>query len=109
MSDWVCVASNPVSGVSTWIKPDPDTPDGVLIQERQDVSALLDANKAQKNVASSNWKGDGLHSVARIPLAMLHAKDSYIGDAIREQDDKAVSRFLNDSDNEYLRTKGGNI
>lgn len=105
LDGWTRVEYNPVSGVSTWIKVEGDK---TLVQERQDVSKLLDENMAQRNIASGGWAGD-YHSVARIPLAMLHAKGGYIGDAVREGDDKAVARFLNDSDNGKLRTKEGRL
>lgn len=102
---WTQVEYNPLSGVSTWIKIEGEV---TLVQERQDVDKLLDENTAQRNIAQAGWKGD-YHSVARIPLAMLHAKGGYLGDAMREGDDRAVSRFLNDSDNSKLRTKEGNL
>lgn len=105
MDGWRCIASNPQTGVSTWVKEEED---GVLVQTRQDVSALLDANRAEANVASSGWAGD-YHRIARIPVAMMHDKNQYIADAIRADDDNAVRRFLNDSDNQRLRTKGGRV
>lgn len=106
MSDgWTCIARNPESGVSTWAMRGEG--DDVYIQERQDLSALLDENKAIRNMSSQTWKGDGLHSVARIPLAMLHDKADGVGRAIDQHDNKWVTRFLNDSDNENLRTKSG--
>lgn len=104
MSDWVCVANNPQTGVSTWHKYEDD---GVVIETRQDMGALLDENTAQRNIAEDNWKGD-YHSVARLPSEMLYGK-TYIGDAVRAEDDKAVSKFLNDIDNRLLRTKYGRV
>jgi hypothetical protein len=105
MSDWTCVEYNPVSGVSTWIKIEGDK---TLVQERQDVSKLLDDNTAQRNVTSPGWKGD-YHSLARLPLAMLHAKGGLLHDAMKAGDDERVKRFLNDSDNSRLRTKEGRV
>lgn len=104
--DWCCLAYNPQSGVSTWAMPDGD---GVLIQERQEVSALLDENKAIRNVASETWKGDGLHSVARIPLAMAHDTNSLLGGAIKAGDTPVVNSVLNDGDFQKLRTKEGSL
>lgn len=105
MSDWRCIASNPLSGVSTWVKYEED---GVLVQERQNLDALLDENKAQRNLAQNNWRGDW-HSVARIPLSMLHSKTEAVSDAVREGDTDWVRRFLNNSENEKLRTKDGRL
>lgn len=106
-SGWTCVAYNPISGVSTWLKPDGD--EDLLVQERQDIRALLDENQALRSIAAPDWKGDGLHSVARIPLAMLHDDQSLLGGAVMANDDKVVARLLNDSDYRKLRTKDGRI
>ena len=106
-SGWRCVAHNPSTGVSTWIIPDGD--EDVLIQERQDISALLDENTAQRNIASDNWKGDGLHSVARIPLIMAHEKDGFVHGALKAGDGDALAKFLNDGDYAKLRTKEGQL
>lgn len=105
-NEWVCIAANNVSGVSTWAMFDDE---GVTIQERQDVTKLLDENMAIRNVSSDNWKGEGLYSVARVPLAMAHEKGSYIADAIKESDTKVINRVLNDIDYSKLRTKGGQL
>ena len=104
--DWHCIGSNPASGVSTWIQADGDS---VNIQTRQDVSALLDENTAIRNVTAQGWKGDGLHSIARIPLSMLHDVKSPLGEAVKEGDDTYVARFLNNSDFARLRTKEGRV
>lgn len=101
---WLLLAENKQSGVSTWAKYEGDD---VIIQERQDVDALLDDITAQRNVAEDGWKGDGLHSVARIPLAMLHDTQDGIGRAIKAGDDDYVTKFLNDSNFGKLRTKEG--
>ncbi len=103
MNGWQCVASNPVSGVSTWVKEEDD---GLLVQTRQDVSALLDKNMAQRNVAANHWRGD-YHCIAALPLEMMHSTD--LGRAIQEGDDSYVDRFLNDGDNSKLRTKEGRV
>ena len=105
-NEWTCIAHNPQSGVSTWVTWDDE---GVVIEERQDVAALLDENKALASMASDGWKGDGLHSVARAPLAMVHDDKHYLGGAMKAGDDKAVAKFLNDSENRHLRTKGGTL
>lgn len=102
---WTRVEYNPLSGVSTWIKVEGEV---TLVQERQDIDKLLDENAAQRNIAQAGWQGD-YHSVARIPVALLHSKDFYLGDAMRAGDEKAVSKFLNDGDNAKFRTKHGVI
>ncbi len=104
---WQCVGFNPQSQVSTWIKPDGD--EDMLIEERQEIGAILDHNTAARNVAEAGWKGDGLHRVAAIPMAMAHERDSFLHGALQAQDAKALAGVLNDSDFAKLRTKEGAI
>lgn len=104
--EWVKIAENPQSGVSTWAMSEGED---IHIQERQDLSVLLDENKALMNMSNKTWKGDKLHSVARIPLVMLHDKNSGIGEAMREGDETYIKKVLNDGDNVNLRTKGGTL
>lgn len=106
LNEWRCIANNPQSGVSTWIFDDGED---VHIQTRQDVSALLDENTAIRNITQSGWRGDSLHSVARIPLSMLHDPLSSLGDAVRAGDEPWLKRFLNDSNHSKLRTKEGSL
>lgn len=102
-NEWVCCTSNPNTGVSTWAMRDGDD---VIFQTRQDVSILLDLNRAERNMASVGWKGD-YHKIASIPVAQMY--DGYFHEAVKSQDEKAVKRFLNDSDNSKLRTKEGRL
>jgi hypothetical protein len=104
LNEWVCWANNPESGVSTWVLDDGED---LHIQTRQDVTALLDENTAQRNIAQSGWKGDGMHSVARVPLSMLHDPNGQFLPAMQEGDDRHIAKLLNDSDYGALRTKDG--
>jgi hypothetical protein len=100
---WVCLGHNPNSGVSTWAMRDGED---VVFETRQDASALLDKNRAERNMANNNWKGD-YHRIAAIPVSMMY--DGYFHEASKEGDEKAVLKFLNDSDNAGLRTKEGRL
>lgn len=107
---WYCIACNSVSGVSTWVTQDPDGgPDDAIIQERQDIRAILDKNKAQRNMAKTGWAGEGLHSVAKVPLVMMHDKSFGIQEAAIDGDDKYIASVLNNSDYQGLRTKEGKL
>lgn len=106
LNEWVCIAENSQSGVSTWIMDDGEH---LHLEERQDIGALLDENRAIRNVTSSGWGGDGMHSVARVPLAMAHDANGLIGGAMKAGDHDFLKKKLNDSDFEYLRTKDGNL
>lgn len=103
LNEWIKIDENPQSGVSTWILDDGEE---VTVQTRQDMGALLDQNRAERNMKADGWQGDW-HSVARIPLAMLH--DTAMGDALRAGDDKWINGKLNDSEFANLRTKEGKL
>jgi hypothetical protein len=81
-----------------------DEKDQAVIETRQDVTDLLDANRAEANEASGNWRGD-MHKVASIPLNVYYdlKQKGIIDDA------KAFKRWLNDPENRYFRTKGGRV
>lgn len=70
------------------------------------VDQIVKQNAEQRSVASTNWKGD-YHHIASIPVGMVHEGD--LGQAAKEQDDKWLSRWLNDSDNRAFRTKEGTV
>jgi hypothetical protein len=74
------------------------------IETEQDVTDLLDLNKAQYNDASSSFKGD-MHKVASIPMNIyMDLKQKGIID-----DAKKFKAWLNDPDNRYFRTKPGRV
>lgn len=72
------------------------------------VDATIEANLAARNAASTGWAGD-YHRIASIPLGVLHNENLGLVEAMRQDDMKYVSRFLNDSDNRAWRTKSGNV
>ena len=75
-----------------------------VIETRQEVTDLLDANKAEANEASTGWKGD-MHKVASIPLNVYYdLKQKGIID-----DPKAFKRWLNSPENRFFRTKLGKV
>lgn len=70
------------------------------------VDGLINVNAKQRNMAMSGWKGD-MHHVASIPLNVAH--DSGLTDAFGQDDEKFISKWLNDGDNRAWRTKEGNL
>ena len=65
----------------------------------------IDANTAQRNLAQKGWAGDW-HHVASVPLNLFYDK---LAEATRQNDQKYLSKWLNDSDNRAWRTKEGRI
>ncbi|MEO1140741.1 MAG: hypothetical protein AAFW66_00105 [Pseudomonadota bacterium] len=70
------------------------------------VENIIKQNAEQRVIAGDSWKGE-MHQIASIPLNIAH--DGALGEAIKEQDQKWINRWLNDSDNRAFRTKEGNV
>jgi len=70
------------------------------------VDKLVTQNQTERNNAPQGWQGDW-HKVASVPLNMAY--DSGLVEAMNQNDDKFISRMLNDSDNRAWRTKDGRV
>lgn len=107
--DWELVNWNPETGVQTWVK-NTVHPDGLIEQLfRYDTpvnEANLAVNKEQSMLAGKSWKGD-YHHIAAVPPGF--AFHGYLGEAMQANDQKAISKWLNDSDNRAFRTKEGRV
>lgn len=93
---------DPLTGISHVFYYDDDT-DQATIMAEQDVSALIDANKAEFN--QSHGKFGEFAKVASLPLALYRElqQKGILDDA------KAFKRWLNDPDNRFFRTRPGNV
>lgn len=93
---------DPLSGITSYWHYDEAT-DTALIEKRQDVSDILDANKAEFNADHGRY-GEWT-KVASIPLSVYYdLKAKGIVD-----DPVAMKRWLNDADNRFFRTRPGNV
>lgn len=88
---------------------------GLIIETKEDISAIIENNKAQYNQMDqrSRW-GDELfdprNKIASIPLVLfqeLNAKGICRGFHIIDQ--KAMKAWLNDPANQYFRTRPGRV
>lgn len=80
-----------------------ESKDEFLIQTEQDTGEIVEANKAAYNEAPERW-GE-FTRVASIPISLYwDLKKKGIAD-----DDAAMKRWLNSSDNRFFRTRGGNL
>lgn len=70
------------------------------------VQSILDANQEAYNSSTGERFGDW-RRVASVPLDFLH--QSGLHEAQEQQDDKFISKVLNDSDNRKFRTFGGQL
>lgn len=101
--DWTLFDSDIQLGRFVWRRENPDGTTTFRTDYRADDT--MDVNKAQRNLAENNWKGD-YHHVASIPLNVYWDQ---LAEASRQGDDKYLSKWLNDSDNRAWRTKEGRV
>lgn len=88
---------------TVWMRRNPDGT--TTMRTDYSVDDTIEANTAMRNAASSGWSGDW-HKVASVPLNIYHDK---LAEAVKQDDMKFVSRFLNDSDNRAWRSKEGRV
>lgn len=84
--------------------------DGEQLTVRTDypVDHILEANKVEMN-ASQGLRFGEMTKVARIPVGLLYNEKLGLNEAFKQQDLVYLKRFLNDSDNSALRTRGGHL
>lgn len=95
---------NPLTGVYTWFDYEEAT-DTTILSTTQDVEPILERNKASANDPSKPWRGEDMHHVASIPLAMVEKWLREDGIDVFNRDHwDAVKRKLNSAEYQYLRT-----
>lgn len=79
------------------------------IETRQDVSGIIEVNKALQNDATGRW-GEMTH-VASIPLTILMdlVQQGILDTAFHVQDDARYRKWLNAPENRVWRTKLGKV
>ncbi len=103
MSERFFFNQNAELGITRWFDYDWET-DTFGIHTEQDLEPSIEANKALFNDAQTNWRGD-MHLVASIPMSIyFDLKQKGIAD-----DDAAMKRWLNSSENQVFRTRPGQI
>lgn len=102
--DWSLFDYDFGTGRSTWIMHNPDGSHTFRID--QPVDEVVRANAEQRNASEGERFGEWA-KVASVPLQLYHS--SGLVDATREQDDRFLSRWLNDADNRDFRTFRGKV
>jgi len=93
---------DPLSGIKSVWHYD-DTTDTAFIEKRQDVTAIVEANKAEMN--QDHGRYGEWSKVASIPLSVFYdLKQKGIVD-----DPAAMKKWLNDSENKFFRTRPGRV
>ena len=79
------------------------------IEIAQDIEGYLNANKTERNAASSNWKGEW-HKVASIPEVTLAQWWKELGsNPLSKENQKWLIAKINSCEYKYLRTKTGRV
>lgn len=91
---------NPILGIKRYFHYLGDT---FVIETRQDVGGIVEANKRQYNSHDGKRFGKGdFHHVGRIPISLYY-------EWVKNGDETDIRRFLNLSDNRAWKTHPGTI
>lgn len=83
---------------------------GIVIQTSQDVTPIIEANKAQYNATDERARWGEWAKVGSIPLTMIQKLNEMgICKGFMIIDQKKLKAFLNDPENRYLRTRPGRL
>lgn len=102
---------DPESGMTEFFHFDPETK-GFVIETRQNVTALIEANTQAWNASDTHTRyRDGMHEVARLPntIIMELAKQGIVTPAMRILDPKKFRAWLNSSENLRWRVRAGRV
>jgi hypothetical protein len=86
-----------------------ESDDGVILETKQDVSEIIEANKKQMNESDGRYDSVATH-IARLPLTLvddLNRKGIMQGFKVIDQ--TAFKAFLNHPDNRFFRTHPGRV
>lgn len=83
---------------------------GLIIQSSQDVTAILEQNKAEYNMKSTSDRWGDMTKVASLPYQIvdtLNQKGIMRGFAVVNETE--FRKFLNDPENRFFRTRPGRV
>jgi hypothetical protein len=102
--DWRLLGFDPETGKTAWMLLQDD---GVTLKVHtvMPVDGMLEENAQMRSMDSGNWAGD-MHMVSRVPM---HIWQRELADAVQQDDQRYVSKWLNDIDHSKFRTKGGRV
>lgn len=98
------LSRDPFTGVTTLFHASDDG-ESFVLEKRQDVTDMVEWNKAQLNAHDSlNRWGDG-KKVASIPMAIY---SEWVASG-KIHDHEFIKRWLNDPENRHFRTRPGKV
>jgi len=95
---------DPQTGITEYYYDDTAT-GGFVIEQVQDVTEIIELNKAKRNDDTGRFRD--LHQISSMPLTILMqlAKEGIVTMGFKILDEKRWRAWLNDPDNEAWRTK----
>lgn len=98
--DWVLWSFDPFAGVERWYNPKED-----LFKTISQTDAIVRENKQMQDITAGKRWGGG-QSVASIPLDVYYTE---LDAAVKQDDKKFLSRWLNNSEHRAFRQKEGSV
>ena len=103
------VKKDPITGKETWVHF--EDKNKMIFQSSQNIDPLLSSNKSERN----EYRADSLigdtqkhhQKVAEIPTALYYELIQKFGQP--KDNPKAWKQWLNDYDNRFFRTSGGDV
>lgn len=105
VNEWVFFDEDPLTGMRQEFLYDPDTGKCHIKTTYSATNELLSQNNAEM-VGSLNQKFGEFRKVASVPV---HIAARELWQAMRERDDRFVSKWLNDADHSRFRTFRGRV
>jgi hypothetical protein len=102
-TDWRLFDYDLVTGKAVFMRFEGDQ---LKVRTVMPVDDLVDENADRRaETAGTKW-GDGIQHVARIPIHMWQRQ---LAEPLLQEDQKALSKWLNDPDNAAFRTREGKV
>ncbi len=103
---WTLFSDDPLTGRKVWMSLDEGPPGKTLWRVELPIDGLAEANaeaeKATHGIRLPEW-----NRVASVPLNVL--EQAGLDTAVAMQDDRFLSRWLNDTDHAKFRTSRGKV
>lgn len=100
---WLLMEHDPATGKCVWMTVEDDQ---YIFRVDQPLDAIFTANHEAAAETQGKAFGDW-NRVASIPHHLVYQNG--LNEAVEQQDNRFISRMLNDSDNEKFRTSRGRV
>jgi hypothetical protein len=104
-SSWRLLSFDPVTGKTDWMKGDVEGHHQLKVRTVMPADELLALAAAERQMDTGNWTGD-MYRVSTMPHFLW---ERLLGEATRQDDQKYISKVLNDPDYAKFRTKAGRV